>query len=320
MKTEISSIQLKFKEKLIAVQNTKGLKNHEIATITGRSESTVSEILRDKRAFADNLIHSMLTMLNDYMQDGDLVTSLRQYTIMMNIAKLGKEAHDMRLIVGNTGIGKSVVFKKFAAENKACFYFKIDRHYSWNKFLLEINRVMGIDVEKRTTNALLDNIIRKSEQLSNDNPKLIIDEAEIINKCIWKNLKNLRTATEDLLSIDIVGITDVKNTIAKMAGLEIVRYNKNENQTCYTEYFKPRRDENNIYTTFARRLKVFHITTPTDYDIEDFCRTKGITNKKVIELACQRWWNYAMADNAVKKAVSMGLDLSQLSLDEFEML
>lgn len=321
MKTlQFSSLQLKFRDKLIVLMQQKGLKNNEIASITGHSEGTISEIVKNKRPFSNKLIHNMQNKLNDYMQEGDLVTSLRQYNIMMNIARLGKEASDMRLIVGNTGIGKSVVFKKFASENKACYYFKIDRAYTWNKFLLEINRIMGIEVEKRTSNALLDNIIRKIEQTCGDNPKLIIDEAEILTRAVWKNIKNLYTATEGLLSIDIVGITEVKNTIAKMAGLKAIRYNTSAKQSAYVEYFKPIREESNIFTTLARRIKIFHVVTPTSDDIEDFCRTKGITNKEVIELACQRWWNYDMADTSIKAFKNAGIDLSQLTVEEFMML
>lgn len=317
---QINEVQTKFKEKLISLKKNKGLKNNEIAHICGRSESTVSELLNDARQFADALISSMQSKLNDYMHEGDLVTSLRQFTAMTNIAQLGKKSSDMRLIVGNTGIGKTVVFRKFASETENCYYFKVDRQYTWNKFLLELNRIMGLDIEKRTTNVLLDNIVRKVEQTAGNKPSLTIDEAEILPRCIWKQFKNLYTATEGLLNINIVGITEVKNAIAKMAGLEIVRFNKSDSQSAYVEYFKPRREENNVFTTFARRLKVFHIVKPSEGDIEDFCRTKGIVNKQVIQLAQARWWNYEMADTSVKRAKGFGFDLSKLSVEEFEQL
>ncbi len=137
---EISQLQQKFRERLLTIQKNKKLKNNEIAAITGRSESTISEIINNKRAFADALIYSMMSRLNDYMQESNLVTSLRQYTVMMQIVERCKDMSDMRLVVGNTGIGKTVVMRKFASENKAVYYFKIDRQYTWNKFLLEISK------------------------------------------------------------------------------------------------------------------------------------------------------------------------------------
>jgi len=148
---------------------------------------------------------------------------------------------------------------------------------------------------------------------------LIIDEAEILTRAVWRQLKNLYTATEGLLAICIVGITSIKHTIGRMAGLEVIRYNTNQQQTAYIEYFRPLRDENNIFTTFARRLKLFHIATPSADDIEEFCRTKGIINKQVIELACQRWWNYEMADTSIRAMQASGIDLSKLTIEEFSM-
>ncbi|HEY9124672.1 MAG TPA: ATP-binding protein [Bacteroidales bacterium] len=320
MKTiEISQLQAQFRDKLLSLKSSKKLKNAEIANITGRSESVISELLGNKRAFADSLIYSMMNRLSDYMQESNLITSLRQYNVMMSIAQRCKQASDMRLVVGNTGIGKTVVFRKFAAENKAVYYFKIDRQYTWHKFLLEITRVMGINPEHTSSNALLDAIVRKVEQSSADKPMLIVDEAEILTRAVWRQLKNLYTATEGLLAICIVGITSIKHTLGRMAGLEVVRYNTNQQQTAYIEYFRPLRDDNNIFTTFARRLKLFHIDMPSAADMEEFCRTKGIVNKQVIELACQRWWNYEMADTAIRAMQASGIDLSRLTVEEFAM-
>lgn len=316
----ISALQLKFRDRLISLQKSKKLKNNEIAAITGRSESTISEIINNRRAFADALIYSMQSKLNDYMLENNLVTSLRQYTVMMSIAERCKETSDMRLVVGNTGIGKTVVFRKFAAEHKAVYYFRVDRQYTWNKFLLEVCRAMGIEPERRSSNALLDAIVRKVEQTCGDKPMLIIDEAEILTRAVWKQLKNLYTATEGLLAICIVGITSIKNMLGRMAGLEVMRYNPNNQQAAYMEYFRPLRDENNIFTTFARRLRLFHIVTPTREDIEEFCRTKGITNKEVINMACDRWWNYEMADTAIRGLIASGINLATITPEEFSLI
>lgn len=317
---EISRLQSQFRSKLLALQQSKKLRNNEIAAITGRSESTISELLNNKRSFADALIYSMQNKLNDYMQESELVTTLRQYTVMMGIAERCKQASDMRLVVGNTGIGKTVVFRKFAAENQAVYYFKVDRQYTWHKFLMAICRVMAIEVEgRRSSNNLLDAIVRKVEQTCGDKPMLNIDEAEILTRAVWRQLKNLYTATEGLLAICIVGITGIKSTLARMAGLEVVRYNTSRQQTAYMEYFRPIRDENNIFTTLVRRLKLFHIATPTPDDIEEFCRTKGITNPDVIAIACARWWNYEVADTTIRALTAAGINLAQLTPEEFSL-
>ncbi|MDD2965458.1 MAG: ATP-binding protein [Bacteroidales bacterium] len=302
-----SELQMKLRQRLETIKAQKGLKNNEIAAICGRSESVISEMLNAKRNFDDKLIYSMLNKLSDYMQDGELVTTVRQYTKMYNIAIAGKKASDMRLVVGNTGIGKSVVYKRFASENTDTYYLKVDRRYTWNKLLLEINRVMGIEVGKTWTNALLDNIIRKVEQTTGNNPLLIIDESEVLPNPVYKQLKNLYTSTEGLMGIMLVGITEVKARIARLAGLS-------------ADNWRPVKDDSNVYTTFARRLRVFRIDNIDQADIESFCRSKGIENRDVIKLACSKWWNYAEADRAISRAEGFGMKLNTLSVDEFNLL
>ena len=307
MEKQISATQTQFREKLNAMKANKGLKNNEIANITGRSESVISEILNEKRQFDDKLIYSMMSKLSDYFQEGDLVTTLPQYGKMYNIAESCKKASDMRLVVGNTGIGKSVVFKKYASETPDVYYLKVDRPYSWNKFLLEVNRVMGIDIQKKTTTVLLDNIIRKVEICSGNSPMLIIDEAEVLRNPIYKQIKNLHTATEGLLGIILVGITEVKSRIAKLDWLDPYSW-------------KPNREDSNMYTTFARRLKVLRIDNIGSEDIAEFCHMKGIVNQDVITLAADKWWNYAEADRAIRRAQAMGIELDKISVEEFNLL
>jgi len=307
MEKQINTLQCQFKEKLLSLKANKGLKNNEIANITGRSESVISEILNEKRQFDDKLIYSMMSRLADYFHEGDLVTSLRQYVKIYNIAGSCKNASDMRLVVGNTGIGKSVVFKKYASETPDVYYMKVDRPYSWNKFLMEVNRVMGIDIQKRTTNTLLDNIIHKIEVNSGNSPMLIIDESEVLRNTIYKQIKNLHTATEGLLGIILVGITEVKSRIAKLSWLDPYSW-------------KPNREDSNMYTTFARRLKVLRIDNIGGEDIAEFCHMKGITNEEVIAIAIDKWWNYAEADRAIRRAVAMGIDLEKMTVEEFNLL
>lgn len=313
MKTiEISLLQKGLKDKLLALKSQKKLKNNELAAMIGRSEGTLSELLADKRSFSDKLVQTILAKLGDYQVEDNLVTSVRQYQQMWNIAESCKKNSDMRLVVGNSGIGKSVFFRKYSQEHSNVYYLKVDRNLSWNKFLLGVNEVMGIRYKKKTTNELLDNIIKKVEETSGDNPMLIIDEAEVLSNQIYKHIKNLYTATENLLGIVIVGITEVKNRIAKISGLD-------------TESWLPVREDSNQYTTFARRLKVFRIpnigyNAEKQHDIEVYARAKGIENKEVIEKAIKQWWNYAIAETAIKRAIAYSFNLSEITLEEFNLL
>lgn len=318
---QISQKQANLRDKLKALMEKKNLKAAEIARTTGRSEGTISDLLNDKKSFTDKLLNVIYERLKDYMGEEDLVQT-RQFSKMWNIAASGKKMSDMRLVVGNTGVGKSVVYKKFAEENECCYYVKIDRkEMTWNRFLMEVITEMGIKVDKNrkrfSTSFMMDKIIQFVEENAERSPMLIIDESEVAKNSLFKDFKNLRTATEGLMNITIVGITDVIKRIGKIAGLENRAYPTGNG---YSYKWYPTKENSNVYTTFARRISVFRIDNISTDDIADFCADKGITNKQVIALASERWWNYEEADKAIKRAERMGIDLSNITPEEFEVL
>lgn len=318
---EISPKQASLRDKLKMMMEKKSLKPAEIARITGRSEGTISELLRDKKQFTDKLLNVIFDSLKDYIGEESLVQT-RQLNKMWNIATAGKNASDMRLVVGNTGVGKSVVFKKFAEENECCWYIKIDRkEMTWNRFLLDLATEMGIKLDRKrkrfATSLLLDKIIAEVEALADRNPMVIVDESEVARNSFFKEFKNLRTATEGLLNITIVGITEVMSRIGKISGLECRAY---ETPNGYAYRWFPTKENSNQYTTFARRISVFRIENISVNDVRQFCNEKGITSEKVIQLAASRWWNYDEADRAMRRAERMGIVLAKMTTEEFEVL
>lgn len=318
---KINAKQADLRDKLVSLMDKKNLKPAEIARITGRSEGTISELLRDKKQFTDKLLNVIYDSLRDYMGDNELV-STRQFNKITNILQTGKNASDMRLIVGNTHIGKSETSKRFAQENSYCWYVKIDRkEMTWNRFLFKVANEMGIALNKErkrySTSYLLDKIISFIEEVADNNPQLIIDESEVAKNSFFKEFKNLRTATDGLLSIIIVGISDVLNKLAKLSGLESRKY---ETSTGFNYRWFPTKENSNQYTTFVSRITVFRIDNMSTDDVEAFCKAKGITSPEVIKLASARWWNYAEADRACKRAERMGIVLSELTVQEFEIL
>ncbi len=322
-KVQISEKQAELSARLNHLKTQKKLRNNEVAAIFGRSEGTISDLLNNSRSLTPKLISNIEAKLTEYIVAGNLVTSLRQYSIMWSLARSCKESSDMRLVVGNTGIGKSVVYRKFAEEHSHVYYLKIDRRYTWNKLLLKMSQTMGIGLKKLkkpgsiyTTTYLYDKIIRHIENTSGSNPLLIIDESEVLSNAIYKNIKNLYTATEGLLGIIIIGITEVKSRIARISGLD-------------SDSWLPVRDDSNQYTTFARRLKVHRIPNigwnKADdkggvHDMDMYCRARGISSPEVIVAARRQWWNYEEAERAVKRAHAFGFDMGKLNINEFNAL
>lgn len=318
----ISDKQAALRDKLKVLMEKKNLKPAEIARITGRSGGTISDLLNNKKSCSDKLLNVIHDTLKDYMGEDELVAT-RQRNLIWEIVKTGKTMSDMRLIVGNTHIGKSVTLRKFAEENECCWYIKIDRkELTWNNFLFRLATEMGVKLDKKrkrfSSSFLLDRIIEVIEEKADSNPQVIIDESEVAKNSFFKEFKNLRTSTEGLLSIVIAGITEVMNKIGKISGLECREYAVSSGKVSYKWY--PTKENSNHYTTFASRVAVFRIDNISTEDIDSFCHEKGIINPKVIKMAAERWWNYAEADRACKRAERMGINLSQITPERFELL
>lgn len=322
MEQKINQKQADLRDRLMTLMEKKNLKPAEIARITGRSEGTMSELLRDKKQFSDKLLNVIYDSLRDYLGDNDLVHT-RQFDKIWNILRSGKQASDMRLVVGNTHLGKSATAQRFAQENECCWYVKIDRkELTWNQFLQKVANGMEIKLKKDkkrfSTSYLLDQIIALVEEKADANPQLIIDESEVAKNSFFKEFKNLRTATEGILSIAIIGISGVIERLAKLSGLESRKYETSTGSYNFRWY--PTKENSNAYTTFVSRISVFRIENMTAEDASNFCLSKGITNKDVIKLAAARWWNYAEADRACKRAERSGVVLSEMTPKQFELL
>lgn len=308
---KISERQKTLSEKVQALKDKKGLSGADLARITGRSEGTISDLLGAKKSFSDKLLGLIHDSLRDYIGENELIET-RQHQRIWNIAKSAKSASDFRLVVGNTGIGKSVVFRKFAEENQCCCYCKIyNRNITWNNFLSDVCKGFGVRMKtgkkRYYTSELLNAFIGYVEENSDKNPMLVIDESEVMRNIFFKEFKNLRTATEGLLSIVLVGITEVESRIAKLAGLD-------------PKTWIPNREDSNQYTTFARRIKHFRIPNISTDDMISFCKANGIESNKTAEQLSLRWWNYDEADRFIRKAKSMGINLAAITPKEIEIL
>ena len=203
----ITDEQLQLRDKIKVVMEKKSLKASQIARITSRSEGTISDLLNSKKASSPKVLSLIKSALQNDMGETDMVMT-KQAELIMNIAKSCKSQSDMRLVVGNTGIGKSFVFKKYAEETECCCYYKIySRQLTWNQFLKEVCLGFGIELDKKRkrhfTSTLLEALKNYVESNADKNPILIVDESEVMRNAFFKEFKNLRTATEDLLGIEI---------------------------------------------------------------------------------------------------------------------
>ncbi|MFV0330929.1 MAG: helix-turn-helix domain-containing protein, partial [Dysgonomonas sp.] len=74
-KVTISEKHSGLRDRLKTLMDKKNLKSSEIARITGRSEGTISELLRDKKTFSDKLLNVIYDSLKEYMGEDNLVST-----------------------------------------------------------------------------------------------------------------------------------------------------------------------------------------------------------------------------------------------------
>ncbi len=308
--------QQELSKQLQLLITTKGLSQRTISRIIGCSNGTLSDILNNKKPFSQRLINTIFEKIKVYTtnaEDTELVKDVRQYKFINNTLKASHKNAMFTLIVGDTGLGKSMALQQYVKQVKHSYYIKIDRRLTWNQLLTAIASEFGLldaqgkkrEIKRINTYKLMDMITSFVEQ-QEDIPCLLIDEAEELGYSVLKQLKNLYTATENLMSINICGITSVKNRIAKLAGLN--------------QDWLPIKDESNQYTTFARRVKKFVIPKISYEDLKTFCIKKGLINEEIIKLAYTKWWNYDEANFRISLMKNEQFNISKITKTEFELI
>lgn len=311
----ITKRQMTLVENLQALITKKNLSQSTLANIIQCSKGTMSDLLGSKREFSDAFLarcEQRVVVYGDNKEE-DLVTEVRQFKQPYNIIQKCHKEASFALIVGNSGIGKTIVGKYYAKHNPSAYYIKVDRKLSYNALLSLIALELGLlenkgkskEIRRYSSAKLLDMIVYFVETQATI-PCIIIDEAEVLSISTLQQLKNLYTATEGLLSIIISGITSVKKSIAQKAG--------------YNEEWFPIR-ENNRYTTFARRLKPFVLPQINLDDMRIFCKHYGITNEEIVRMAFAKWGDYGIAYEKILLAQKdYKIDLNKITKEQFNQL
>ena len=312
-KATIPNQQKDIKKALLYLTEEKKMKQSQIAKLTGRSPSVISEILKDDRAFAPGVLNIMAERLAKYTQKSDLIAEVSQYQVIYNtLVKAIKGEKRKRKttavfehIIGGSGLGKTEVSKDFANEYKQFVYMvRLDRGMSYRELLEGIAYEMGLlkeegkgstrGIKRIQSSKLLDMITQKIETIVVDSsvgsyPVLIIDEAEEIPNATLRKVKNLYTAVEGMLSIVISGINRNKDRLYKLAGMKLDGSLRDQMVQ-------------NEYTTFVRRINFVTVPQISIEDLNIFCAHHGITSTKAIDIIYTTglWWNYQIASDMVE--------------------
>jgi DNA transposition AAA+ family ATPase len=130
-----------------------------------------------------------------------------------------KEEPLAKMIIANTGLGKTETVKMFAAKNKHVFVITLGSSYNLQTLLQDIAR--SIDAEifygKNSRHSQLRAISDRFNELEEHNPVLILDEFENATMPVLKSIKQLYDAIIDTTSIVLIGTEQLLYILNKKA-------------------------------------------------------------------------------------------------------
>ena len=305
---EITPLQTKIAADVRRVMEKKDLSQNAMAALLGVSPGAVSEILSHKRGYSDGVLSRISQVLRDFQPSADqLFTSVQQYQKMRHIASSARKEALFTLVTGNTGVGKTTTVRQIFAGQPHTFYIKIENEVTWRILLRKIAQAWGVhDVPRRYSMELLWEMLQSSvEKYKNQQPLLIIDEAEELSTGVFRKLKRLHTLTEGALGVLIVAHSSLKRRLARAAGLH-----------AETEELREGREET-LYTPLWRRLTKFTIPPVSYEDIETLSINElGVKDATMIEALQRRWTNYGYMAKDMLVAKSAGLEWQTMTPEE----
>lgn len=297
----MNNLQLQTKARLDFVSKRKSLNNKELSHLVDRSRSVVSEIRNGRRQFSDLVLNQIKNRLSAYQPDDGLLQT-SQYNVLTRVCTGCLHDLDLRMVIGDTGLGKTMVLKDFSANNEHAYYLKIGQSMTQTMFLKQVALAVGCKVEQYRRDHFFERI---SERLDEKGSMvLLIDECEVLSLSTLKVIKHLHNAFEGSLGIVVVGVPSLKSRLMKQGGIAATTF----------QLIKP----SNEYTTLFRRCKFFHLGGILQSDSKLFSDRQGITNPKVISYLFNRCWNYDYLDKLLAKALRMGVDFDQVLVEDLD--
>ena len=297
----MNELQIDVRQRLDYTAETKKLNNTELSRLIGRSRSVVSEIRNKRRQFSDVILNQVKQRLSAYIPSTEGILKTSQQRTLQKVCEGALSDLDVRMILGDTGIGKTMVLKDFSAKNEQAYYLKIGQSMTQTMFLKNVALSLGCKVEHYRRDHLFERI---SERLDEKGSMLLlIDECEVLSMSTLKVIKHLHNAFEGSLGIVMAGVPSLKLRLMRQSGID-----------ANGQLIKP----SNEYTTLFRRCKFFHIKGILIKDVELFAAKHGVAKKQVITYLFKRCWNYDYLEKLLLKAITMGVDFDNVIIDDLD--
>jgi len=125
----------------------------------------------------------------------------------------------VKMIIGETGCGKTYTINRFKTECPSCTYVvTVSSLYRVNNIISEFGKVMGLQLPKRDSIHKLYKLAGKLRYLrsTGKQPILILDEAENLSLPVLKMIKGLYDSVKDYCPIVLIGTNQLVNKLEKL--------------------------------------------------------------------------------------------------------
>ncbi len=296
----VNGLQHRAKTMLDQVSHSKHLNNEVLSSIVGRGRSTVSEIRNGKKAYSEGVLNQIINRLSAYLPDEIRPTS--QSSMLQKICEGCLAEVDLRMVTGDTGLGKTMVLKDFSANTVQAWYLKIGQSMTQTMFLKRVALAIGCKVLHYRRDHIFGQIGNRLDEKGR--MVLLIDECEVLSMATLKVVKHLHNAFEGSLGIVVAGVPSLKLRLMRMGGIDAKDY----------QLIRP----SNEYTTLFRRCKFFQLGQIQPSDVRCFTGGYGSVPKKVVNYLFKRCWNYDYLVKLLEKARRMQVDFSTVMVEDLD--
>lgn len=194
------------------------LSQSNIAKKLGISSATLSQYMQGKYAGA---VKTLEKRIKEFLEreENRLKTATLSFVETKTSQKIKQscqlafDTQDLVLIIGASGIGKTVSLKDYAQKTENAIYLECDLSHTPKNMLLEIAEKMKIVLEKKDFHSITNAVVK---HLSSSDSLLIFDEAELLPHKTLETIRRLHDKSE--AAIVLAGMPNLKSNLRGKKG------------------------------------------------------------------------------------------------------
>lgn len=234
--------------------------NQAANTLKGVSAATVSQLInRNWELVKDEMFRTVSSQIG-YNANKWVVVETRDFKMVSNLLADAQINSNVFAITGQSGTGKSLALKQYAANNKRAHLLQCNEYWNRKYFLAELLACMGRDGSGLTVAEMMQEVVRSLKK--QDSPLLVFDEADKLSDQVLYFFITIYNQLEDHCGIVLVATDHLEKRIKK--GLRL-------NKKGYQE----------IYSRIGRRC--IELSGAGITDITQVCAANGITDRSSIK-------------------------------------